>query len=154
MIKILVTATDNPDYLGEHTFYFNEVTLNDSIHHPLSDHSNLPIKIVIDPSKPQQFHYATEIVAGSKSSHSPSNPESASAAPTSIKQNNKIAPPNGIGIKNDTFTLADLMFKILDFELEKPYHREEEWKSLLQDPRNLQPSAQRVIANLLDETED
>ena len=138
MIKILVTATDNPDYLGEHIFYFNEITLNDAVHYPLSETTNSPISITLDPvltaAQPKKFSYRTEGPA--------------------IKQNHKIAPTSGIGIKNDTFTLGHLMFQVIDFELEKPYHRDEEWKSALQDPINLRPSAQRVIANLLDETDD
>ncbi|MDH4468134.1 MAG: hypothetical protein QE271_08750 [Bacteriovoracaceae bacterium] len=134
MMKILVIATDDPDYLGEHIYYYNEITLNDATHYPLSGSNKHSLKLTLDPTLPGQFRFNTET--------------------NSIKQNHKIAPASGVGIKNDTFTLGNLIFQVMDFELEKPYHRDEEWKSALQDPRNLRPSAQRAIANLLDETED
>ena len=137
MIKIQVIASDHFDFIGEQTFYFNDIILNSQESFPLSLNVNSILKLEISPSKPNELNY--QIL----DSHT-----------KQIKLNDKINPTMGACVKNDTFQLGKLKIKIMDFQKEPEYKRDEDWKKVLQDPRNLHPSAQKIQKILLEEDDD
>jgi hypothetical protein len=133
MIKIQVIASDHFDYLGDHSFNFNEVVLNGPNQFPLSNHIGTVLSLVIDT---KNLHLNYQILDTSTKL---------------IKLNGKIAPISGTCQKNDILQLGVLKLQIIDFAAEVPYDREADWKRVLQDPRHKQPSAQAVQKLLLEE---